>query len=72
MPNDQNLEDKMFAKILVPLDGSELAAKIPPAVVSMAKAFDSQVTLFSVCTAPIPDLEREMMETSFSKTAVEL
>ena len=62
----------MFAKILVPLDGSELAAKILPAVVSMAKVFDSQETLFSVCTAPIPDLEREMMETSLSKTAAEL
>lgn len=38
----------MFKKILVPLDGSELAAKILPKVEELAKLCDSQVTLISV------------------------
>ncbi len=39
----------MFNKILVPLDGSELAAKVLPTVVELAKNFNSQVTLFHAC-----------------------
>ena len=39
----------MFKKILVPLDGSELAARILPQVVEMAKTFNAQVTLLHVC-----------------------
>lgn len=39
----------MFEKILVPLDGSELAAKVLPSVVELAKKFNSQVTLIHVC-----------------------
>ncbi|MCL6620920.1 MAG: universal stress protein [Syntrophobacterales bacterium] len=39
----------MFNKILVPLDGSDLAAKILPQVVELAKTFKSQVTLLHVC-----------------------
>jgi nucleotide-binding universal stress UspA family protein len=39
----------MFTKILVPLDGSDLAAKILPKVVELAKAFNAQVTLFHSC-----------------------
>lgn len=42
----------MFNKILVPLDGSELAAKVLPKVVEMAKTFKSQVTLIHVCYTP--------------------
>lgn len=38
----------MFKKILVPLDGSELAAKILPRVEELAKLCDAQVTLISV------------------------
>ncbi len=38
----------MFKKILVPLDGSELAAKILPKVEELAKLCDAQVTLVSV------------------------
>ncbi len=38
----------MFKKILVPLDGSELAAKVLPQVVDLAKAQDAQVTLLNV------------------------
>lgn len=39
----------MFKKILVPLDGSELAAKVLPQVTELAKTFKSQVTLIHVC-----------------------
>ena len=38
----------MFKKILVPLDGSELAAKVLPQVIDLAKAHGSQVTLLHV------------------------
>jgi nucleotide-binding universal stress UspA family protein len=40
----------MFKKILVPLDGSELAAKILPKVEELAKMCDAEVTLVSVST----------------------
>jgi nucleotide-binding universal stress UspA family protein len=39
----------MFKKILVPLDGSDLAAKILPKVIELAKAGKAQVTLMHVC-----------------------
>ena len=39
----------MFSKILVPLDGSEIAAKVLPRVIELAMAFKSKVTLFHVC-----------------------
>lgn len=38
----------MFKKILVPLDGSALAAKILPQVVDLAKLSDAEVTLVTV------------------------
>jgi nucleotide-binding universal stress UspA family protein len=38
----------MFNKILVPLDGSELAAKIIPQVIDLAKAHQAEVTLLHV------------------------
>ncbi len=40
----------MFKKILVPLDGSELAAKIMPQVEDVAKSMQAQVTLLTVAT----------------------
>ncbi len=39
----------MFTKILVPLDGSEIAAKVLPRVIELALAFKSKVTLLHVC-----------------------
>jgi nucleotide-binding universal stress UspA family protein len=36
-------------KILVPLDGSKIAAKVLPQVVELAKAFRAKVTLCHVC-----------------------
>ena len=38
----------MFKKILVPLDGSELAAKIIPQVIDLAKTHQAEVTLLHV------------------------
>jgi nucleotide-binding universal stress UspA family protein len=39
----------MFKKILVPLDGSEIAAKVLPKVVELAKTLNAKVTLFHAC-----------------------
>ncbi len=39
----------MFQKILVPLDGSEIAAKVLPKVVELAKCCQPKVTLLHVC-----------------------
>jgi nucleotide-binding universal stress UspA family protein len=40
----------MFRKILVPLDGSELAAKIIPQVADLAKSQNAEVVLLNVYT----------------------
>lgn len=40
----------MYERILVPLDGSELAAKVLPYVQELAKRFGSQVVLFEAIT----------------------
>ena len=42
----------MYQHILVPLDGSELAAKVLPQVTEMAKTFKAKVTLIHVCYTP--------------------
>jgi nucleotide-binding universal stress UspA family protein len=47
VPPDQE-EEIMFKKILVPLDGSDLAAKILPQVEELAKLVKAQVTLLAV------------------------
>jgi nucleotide-binding universal stress UspA family protein len=39
--------EAMFKKILVPLDGSELAAKVLTQVEDLAKVFNAEVTLFT-------------------------
>jgi nucleotide-binding universal stress UspA family protein len=44
----------MFKKILVPLDGSELAARILPQVEKLAKTFNSKITLMTV-GKPLPE-----------------
>lgn len=49
----------MFQKILVPLDGSELAARMLPQVIELARCMKSQVTLLHVChlaSTPGPDM----------------
>ncbi len=53
----------MFKKILVPLDGSELAAKILPQVVDLAKTQDAQVTLLNV----YPDLREAVSGELFNE-----
>jgi nucleotide-binding universal stress UspA family protein len=49
----------MFKKILVPLDGSEIAAKILPKVAELAKTFKAKVTLFHACYAGVGMLTGE-------------
>jgi nucleotide-binding universal stress UspA family protein len=74
----------MFSKILVPLDGSDLAAKVLPTVVELAKTFNSQVTLFHAChteafgeatpgvAAAAPAAEKKVCETFLSKAGKDL
>lgn len=63
----------MFKKILVPLDGSELAASILPAVGELARCAKASVTLLHVCYFPVvtdataphrqeEDAEREVLK----------
>ena len=76
----------MFKNILVPLDGSELAAKVLPSVVDLAKTFKSQVVLFHTChtegfgigettpaiMAAAPAAEKKVCEAFLSKAANDL
>lgn len=43
----------MYSKILVPLDGSDLAEKALPHVIEMAKAFKSELYLVQVVSIPV-------------------
>ena len=52
----------MFKKILVPLDGSDLAAKILPHVVDLAKAHESQVTLLHVYYSEVGEASPGVMQ----------
>lgn len=47
----------MFKKILVPLDGSDMAAKIIPQVETLAKQLNAHVTLLSVGSSDICAIE---------------
>jgi nucleotide-binding universal stress UspA family protein len=49
----------MFKKILVPLDGSEIAARILPKVTELAKVMKAKVTLFHACYAGVGALAGE-------------
>jgi len=49
----------MFKKILVPLDGSEIAARILPQVAELAQVTKSKVTLLHVCYAGVGALAGE-------------
>lgn len=57
----------MFNKILVPLDGSELAAKILPQVVDLAKTHNSQVILLHVCFSELGEAPPETMQTAMAR-----
>jgi nucleotide-binding universal stress UspA family protein len=76
----------MFNQILVPLDGSELAARVLPRVVELAKKFNSQVTLIHAChtegfgvgeaspgvTKSAPAAEKKVCETFLSQAGKNL
>ena len=49
----------MFEKILVPLDGSPLAATILPEVEDLAKSQKSEITLLTVSNVPSPAILAE-------------
>lgn len=57
----------MFKKILVPLDGSELAAKVLPFVIDLAKTHDSQVTLLHVYYAGVSETFPDLVEKALEK-----
>jgi nucleotide-binding universal stress UspA family protein len=57
----------MFTKILVPLDGSELAAKILPQVVDLAKSQDAQVTLLYVFDAAFRGSNSTMLQQALAQ-----
>lgn len=66
----------MYNKILVPLDGSELAEQILPHVIELAKCADAEVVLLRVPDVPTydylmtaPELGRAMREQSETETA---
>jgi nucleotide-binding universal stress UspA family protein len=50
----------MFKKILVPLDGSEMAEKIVPQVTELAKTINAQVVLLHVFYAPVTAIAAHM------------
>lgn len=52
----------MFTKILVPLDGSELAAKILPQVADLAKTQNAQVTLLYVAHTPVVEYTPDTLQ----------
>lgn len=57
----------MFKKILVPLDGSELAAKILPQVVDLAKTQDAEVTLLYVSDAALQENTPALIQEAFAQ-----
>jgi len=52
----------MFKKILVPLDGSPLAAKILPQVVDLAKTHDAELTLLYVYYTEVGETSPQVMQ----------
>jgi nucleotide-binding universal stress UspA family protein len=59
----------MFKKILVPLDGSELAAKILPHLLDLAKTQGAQVTLLFVYDAALQENTPAMIQEAFALEA---
>jgi nucleotide-binding universal stress UspA family protein len=61
----------MFKKILVPLDGSEIAAKVLPKVVELAKIFMAKVTLCHVCYSGVGAMIGETTPETIKKAAAQ-
>ncbi len=59
----------MFKKILVPLDGSALAAKILPHVVDLAKTHQAQVTLLYVYYPQVGEATPGVIQEAISQEA---
>ncbi len=59
----------MFKKIMVPLDGSDLAAKIMPQVEDLAREFNAQLTLLTVGSQEVGEVDESSPETVKAKVA---
>jgi nucleotide-binding universal stress UspA family protein len=59
----------MFTKILVPLDGSELAAKILPEVADLAKTQAAEITLLFAYDAALRENTPTMIQDAFALEA---
>jgi nucleotide-binding universal stress UspA family protein len=46
----------VFKKILVPLDGSDLAGKVIPQAEDLAKSFNAQVVLLTMCSEEVGEI----------------
>ncbi len=53
----------MFNKILVPLDGSDLAGKVLPKAEDLANCFKAQLVLLTVGSAPVGEITESSPET---------
>jgi nucleotide-binding universal stress UspA family protein len=53
----------VFNKILVPLDGSDLAGKVLPKAEDLAKCFNSQLVLLTVGSAAVGEITESSPET---------
>ncbi len=59
----------MFNKILVPLDGSELAGKVISQAEDLAKSFNAQLVLLTVGSAEVGEIDESAQE-AFKSEAV--
>ncbi len=59
----------MFNKILVPLDGSDLAAKVLPQAEDLAKAANAQLVLLTVGSAEVGEIGESSPETATEAVA---
>ena len=59
----------MFNKILVPLDGSELAGKVISQAEDLAKSFNAQLVLLTVGSAEVGEID-EFAQEAFKSQAV--
>ncbi len=62
----------MFNKILVPLDGSELAGKVIPQAEDLAKSFDAQLVLLTVGSGEVSQIKQYMEQTTAALQAKNL
>jgi nucleotide-binding universal stress UspA family protein len=62
----------MFKKVLVPLDGSELAAKILPEVADLAKCMQADVTIMTIGSALTAGLASEFVTGAYEQISSQM